>query len=84
MAGNVCEWCQDRYDAHAYASYRASDISDLLDPDPDEFAEGKINRVIRGGSYRNPLSSLRCTARAYGPERFGASHVGFRVARNAD
>lgn len=84
MAGNVCEWCQDRYDANAYTSYRVGDISDLLDPDPDEFAEGKINRVIRGGSYRNPLSSLRCTARAYGPERFGASHVGFRVARNAD
>lgn len=84
MAGNVCEWCQDRYDAGAYAAYRVGDISDLLDPDPAEFAEGKINRVIRGGSYRNPLSSLRCTSRAYGPERFGASHVGFRVARNAD
>ena len=84
MAGNVCEWCQDRYDANAYAAYRVGDISDLIDPNPDEFAEGKINRVIRGGSYRNPLSSLRCTARAYGPEQFGAPHVGFRVARNAD
>lgn len=85
MAGNVCEWCQDMYDANAYASaYRIGDISSLLNPDSREFGDARINRVIRGGSYRNPLSSLRCTARAYGPAQAGAPHVGFRLARNAD
>ncbi len=86
MAGNVWEWCQDMYNPTAYVSaYRVGDIMPLLNPDPRDCPNGIVSRVIRGGSFRNPLPLLRCTARARGfDQQIGRPHVGMRLAHNAD
>jgi formylglycine-generating enzyme required for sulfatase activity len=85
MAGNVGEWCQDLYAPRAYATvYRSGAIDRLLNPESGDFPGTGIQRVIRGGSYFNPLASLRCTARAWGPESMSRPRIGMRLARNAD
>lgn len=86
MAGNVWEWCQDMYNPTAYVSaYRVGDIMPLLNPNPRDCPNGIVSRVIRGGSFRNPLPLLRCNARARGfDQQIGRPHVGMRLARNAD
>ena len=73
MAGNVSEWCADRYQADYY---RGGPAIDPLGP-----AAGRM-RVIRGGSSQNVPSSLRCAKRfAYEPE-FRTFTLGFRCAKD--
>jgi formylglycine-generating enzyme len=73
MAGNVWEWCEDRYDEDAYARYKKGNQA------PPE--DGGY-RVVRGGSWRSGLGvSFRCADR-YRREpgsRFDSN--GFRLAR---
>ena len=77
MAGNVDEWCWDRYSSSYYAS------SPTTDPHgPDSDAEG-LNRVIRGSSFNGNANLCRVAARWSGrPDSYLSNKTGFRVARS--
>ncbi|MGB5928930.1 MAG: formylglycine-generating enzyme family protein [Cyclobacteriaceae bacterium] len=88
MAGNVWEWCQDRYDVRAYQQYASEGT--VSDPegsaayyDPREPKAPK--HVIRGGSFlcNTDYSSGYRTARRMSSSRdSGFSHTGFRCVRD--
>lgn len=78
MAGNVWEWCNTRWGENWQTnSYPYPyNISDLR-----EDTEGSFARIIRGGSWENPLNEAAPIFRArYLPGSRG-SNVGFRLAR---
>lgn len=70
MAGNVVEWCQDRF-----ADYTA---------DPEGRPEGSVSeepaRVLRGGSWGTNARDCRCACRDWGTPVYRYDDVGFRVA----
>jgi len=78
MAGNVAEWCADRYDADAYRNRREPHPAG---PVPDSGPDSGRGRVIRGGSSRNLPSSVRCAERAAQEPLFRTFTLGFRCAR---
>lgn len=70
MAGNVAQWCWDRYGA-----YSAAPQQNPQGPD------GGSLRVTRGGSWYSNLNALRCAARASLDPAAAAPNVGFRCVR---
>jgi formylglycine-generating enzyme required for sulfatase activity len=57
MLGNLSEWTLDQYDAAAYQK-----VADKA-KDPVTPPGAKYPRVVRGGSYMDEASELRCTNR---------------------
>ncbi|MFA7369975.1 MAG: SUMF1/EgtB/PvdO family nonheme iron enzyme, partial [Kiritimatiellales bacterium] len=72
MAGNVREWCWDRYDSAYYAS------SPSLNP---RGASTGTSHVRRDGSYRNDPEYCRSSDRLWGSPDTAYVTLGFRVAR---
>lgn len=86
MAGNVWEWCQDKYHYQAYSLTRGEKV--LRDPSGPEQsfdpAEPTIpKRVIRGGSFlcdESYCTGYRVSRRMKSSEDSGFNHTGFRCA----
>jgi len=70
MAGNVGEWCWDRYDRAYYAHSPGSD--------PHGPASGAA-RVVRGGSWNSLAYNSRSSNRFYYYPDNRSNYIGFRV-----
>jgi formylglycine-generating enzyme required for sulfatase activity len=73
MAGNVWEWCWDAYDSAYYGDMAAN--NNPRGPNPISA------RVIRGGSWGNTPSYLRCANRFFLPPGGMDHSIGFRSGR---
>jgi formylglycine-generating enzyme required for sulfatase activity len=73
MAGNVGEWCGDRYDAAYYA----------VSPRDNPTGPGSgTRRVIRGGGWMSTADKIRCSHRD-GTSPSGANNrIGFRICQD--
>jgi formylglycine-generating enzyme required for sulfatase activity len=67
MAGNVSEWCLDRY-----VPVRTG----------GPFKPGVL-RLLKGGSFISGARDLRCAARQSAPPAYADGYIGFRVVRLA-
>lgn len=70
LAGNVWEWCSDRYQPGLKQ----------LPEDGTPVREG-IGRVVRGGSWRRTIDLARVSTRSWYDEDYAADDVGFRCAQ---
>jgi formylglycine-generating enzyme len=65
MAGNVSEWCQDRY---------------VPLPTGGPFKAGDL-RLLKGGSWTSGPRDLRPASRQSAPPQYADGYIGFRVVR---
>lgn len=90
-AGNVWEWCSDRYRADAYERVIAASGGKLIENpkgpadswDPDDPVANTTRHVIRGGSFlchKSYCESYRPSARRGQTPDTSMSHLGFRCA----
>jgi formylglycine-generating enzyme required for sulfatase activity len=78
MHGNVVTWCQESFQG----DYPAAKEDERIDDN-----EGGLiinsgdSRVLRGGSFLNQASNVRCGNRLWNVPSYRYIHVGFRPAR---
>ena len=77
MHGNVCCWCEDKYQLYP----TASDGGVIEDKEDDLVVESTVNRVMRGGSFYYAVPWERSAYRIYLLPTDQGSDNGFRVAR---
>ncbi|MCP4723284.1 MAG: formylglycine-generating enzyme family protein, partial [Desulfobacteraceae bacterium] len=70
MGGNVREWCRDVYDKKAYGAHSLEN--------PWHREKGS-SRVVRGGSFADNTSALRCSNRNYAISAMKSEYIGFRL-----
>jgi formylglycine-generating enzyme required for sulfatase activity len=75
MAGNALEWVNDWYDAGYYA---------VSPPESPPGPENGSRKVLRGGSFGNPDSTVYLATRRFNRPVNGADvDIGFRCAQSA-
>ncbi len=90
IAGNVWEWCQDKYHHQAYQLTRTQKL--IKNPEgPDQSFDpaepNMLKRVIRGGSFLcndSYCSGYRVARRMRSSEDSGFNHTGFRCVREVE
>jgi len=70
LSGNAAEWVWNWY----------SSYTSIMDT-PFAGLDQGTDKVIRGGSYKDPAENIRVTSRAHGKPYAKADHIGFRVVR---
>jgi len=75
MAGNVAEWCWDRYDEHFYST----DASTQNDPHGPETG---TDRLTRGGSWVHTVTGLQCSWRSPLGSTAALNYAGFRCVKS--
>ena len=79
MAGNVWEWCADRYATNNHATDNTGKGNPLtIDPTGAEFGD---QRVLRGGSWLSLPRDARSATRDAGVPTTIQNNIGFRVVR---
>ena len=78
LAGNVSEWCRDRFNNKYYGFCAQKGI--MRNPEGPKDGD---SRVVRGGSFSDNQNLLRCANRDGNDPEDGDDLIGFRVVRGA-